>query len=566
MTLPIPKASLSQHSIALGKTRSGKSSKVRVLVEWLLNQHKPVTIIDVKGDWWGLKSAADGRSAGYPIVIFGGKHADVPLNARAGAAVAELTSTGNRPSLLDLRGWMPHDKTRFFIDFASKTFELTQGERYLVMPEVHNFAPKGKVMSPEAGEMLHWANRLASEGQGLGLILLADSQRPQKVHNDFLTSCETLIACRVIHKADRDAIKDWIDGCADPAVGKQMLGELAGMSRSDAWCWSPEIGFGPEKITWPLFKTYDSFKPQQANTTKLAGWAQVDLEEVRAKLQSVVADAEANDPKMLRKRIADLEQQLKASGDSIPPREVARLRPEALVEVRNQFEHARTIDLQRLSLAIEAAAEKFRGAMSKLKDEAARWPVPHITIGGNTSVARTPAPANALKAAAANHQVPARARASSGSSETLPIGEAKILAALIQFPEGRTRPQLTVLTGYTASSLQTYLPRLSARGYVDSRGQTVRATHEGQAALPDVEPLPTGKLLRDHWLSHLPQGERKILETLIEAYPKGVDRESLSKATGYTGSSLQTYLPRLSAKSLATTSGGETIASEDLFS
>jgi len=71
--------------------------------------------------------------------------------------------------------------------------------------------------------MLHWANRLASEGAGKGVTLIAASQRPQKVHKDFVTSCETLIACRVVHKLDRDAIKDWIDGCADAAKGRAVL-------------------------------------------------------------------------------------------------------------------------------------------------------------------------------------------------------------------------------------------------------------------------------------------------------------------------------------------------------
>lgn len=266
----IPDAALDQHGIALGKTGAGKSSKLRVLVERLLERERPVCIIDPKGDWWGLRMSADGKSSGFPIVIFGGEHADVPLNAHAGAQVAELVATGNRSCLIDLGGWMVGERTRFFIDFASALFKHARGARHLVIDEVHNFAPKGKVWDADAGKMLHWANRLASEGRGKGLTILAASQRPQKVHNDFLTSCETLIACRVIHKADRDAIKDWIDGCADAATGREVLAELAGMQRPDAWVWSPEIDFGPQRITFPMFQTYDSFKPQPADGGKLA--------------------------------------------------------------------------------------------------------------------------------------------------------------------------------------------------------------------------------------------------------------------------------------------------------
>lgn len=306
MTLPIPQKAIDQHTLFLGKTRSGKSSKMRLVVESLLDRKKPVIILDPKGDWWGLKSSADGRKAGYPVVIFGGEHADVPINSRSGGPVAELVATGNRPCIIDLGGWMVSDRTRFFIDFASTLFKLTRGEKWLVIDEVHNFAPQGKVLDPEAGKMLHWANRLASEGAGKGITLLSASQRPQKVHKDYVTSHETLVAMRVIHPLDRGAVKEWIDGCGDPAHGKDVINSLAEMPRSDGWVWSPEIGFGPKRITFPLFSTYDSFAVQKATTRRLKGWASVDLEDVKGKLAAAVEEAKANDPKELRAEIARL--------------------------------------------------------------------------------------------------------------------------------------------------------------------------------------------------------------------------------------------------------------------
>src|SRR5688572_18532554 len=307
--LPIPKEVLEQHIAILGKTRSGKSSKASVLVEWLLFHGKPVCIIDPKGDWWGLKLAANGQGAGYPLVIFGGAHADIPITERAGKAVAEIVATGNRPCLIDLGGWTVAARTRFFVDFAETLFILTKGNRHLVIDEVHNFCPKGKIFSPDAGMMLHWANRLATEGQGKGIRLIAASQRPQKVHNDFLTSCETLIACRTNHPADRVAFKEWIDGCADPKVGKEVLDTLASMQRAEAWTWSPEINYGPERISWQKFCTYDSFKPQEQDAAPLTGWASVDIEEVKARLASIVEEVEANNPARLKKRIAELEKE-----------------------------------------------------------------------------------------------------------------------------------------------------------------------------------------------------------------------------------------------------------------
>jgi hypothetical protein len=308
----LPQRVFDQHIVLLGKTRAGKSTVLRgSIAEPLLEQGEPVTIVDPKGDWWGLKLAKDGRGPGFPVVIFGGEHADVPLDPRAGAHVGELLATGNRPALIDMGGWMPGERTRFWVDFASAMFRHVKGRRWLLVDEVHNFAPKGKVLDVDAGKALHWTNRLASEGLGKGIHMAFASQRPQKVHNDTLTSAETLIALKVIHKADRDAVWDWIDGCGDKEVGKQLLASLAHLKRAEGWAWSPEAEFGPERIQFPMFGTYDSFRPQTvADTERLKGWAHVDLDDVRGKLAEFVEEAKANDPKALKAEIARLTAEL----------------------------------------------------------------------------------------------------------------------------------------------------------------------------------------------------------------------------------------------------------------
>ena len=217
--LAFPEEVLDQHLVVLGKTGAGKSSALRHIVEHLLEQKKRVCIIDPKGDWWGLKASADGKGEGFPVIAFGDfkkeDASDVPINAQSGRHVAELITSGNRPCVIGFRGWMTSHMTQFWIDLASGIFNANSGELYLLGDEFHNFAPKGKIMDPQAGKCLHWSNRLLSEGRGLGIVCLIASQRPQKVHNDTLTSCETLVAMRVIHAADRGAVEEWIKGAGD---------------------------------------------------------------------------------------------------------------------------------------------------------------------------------------------------------------------------------------------------------------------------------------------------------------------------------------------------------------
>jgi hypothetical protein len=81
----------------------------------------------------------------------------------------------------------------------------------------------------------------------------------------------------------------------------------------------------------------------------------------------------------------------------------------------------------------------------------------------------------------------------------------------------------------------------------------------------DFEALPTGPALRSYWINRLPDGERKILEVVLEAYPKVITREYLDDQTGYKRSSRDTYLKRLGSRRLVEKVGTDIRASESLF-
>ncbi|OJU48671.1 MAG: hypothetical protein BGO02_06095 [Brevundimonas sp. 67-6] len=148
---------------------------------------------------------------------------------------------------------------------------------------------------------------------------------------------------------------------------------------------------------------------------------------------------------------------------------------------------------------------------------------------------------------------------------TLPPGERAVLIAAAQFG-GVEREQLTILTGYKRSSRDAYIQRLREKGFVEVDGSTIRMTPDGEAALPaDYEPLPTGAGLQEYWLSRLPEGERKILQCLIDAYPGSVARADLDEMTGYKRSSRDAYLQRMKAKRLWEHDGAAVRASEVLF-
>lgn len=562
---PIPAKALAQHTIALGKTGSGKSSKMRVIVEGLLEAGDPVCIVDPKGDWWGIKSSADGKRPGFPVVIFGGEHADVPLNAHAGAQVAELIATGNRPSLIDLGGWMVGERTRFWIDFASTFFRSARGRRHLVIDEVHNFAPQGKVLDVDAGKALHWSNRLASEGRGKGITLIAASQRPQKVHKDFVTSCETLIACRVIHKLDRDAIKDWIDGCADPEKGREVLQTLAQMKRDEAWVWSPEVDFGPVRTRWQMFATYDSFAPQSAGAGRLKGWAGVDLEDVKGKLAGLVEEADRNDPAKLKARIRELEREV-AKAPAVTKIDAT------VVKAAEQagYEAGHAAGQKELKRTRDAEHKQLRQELLRAVNE---------VMNGNTPIVTVPAPP--LQVSIHPSNVPPATRdalvdlaraaqkaSSNGAGEKLSKADRLILTVLAQYPHGRTKVQAAILTGYAhnGGGFNNALSGLRSRDYLTGAGDRLTITAAGLKAVGDWEPLPTGAALLEHWQRQLSKAECAALNQLAEVYPRTLTKSELAERSGYEadGGGFNNALSRL--RTLELISGrGELRASEALF-
>lgn len=559
MKLCFPEKILDQHLVVLGKTGAGKSSALRHVVEFLLSKGKRVCVADPKGDWWGVKSSKDGRSAGFPVIAFGDfkepKASDVPINGQSGKHVAELIASGNRPCLIGFRGWMPGQMTKFWIDFASTLFNTNAGELYLIVDEVHNFAPKGKTLSPESALCLHWTNRMLSEGRGSGLVCLIASQRPQKVHNDTLTCCETLVAMRVNHAADRAAVKDWIDGCGDKAKGLEVLNGLAQLPRGSAWIWSPEIGFGPTLIRFPMFETFDSFAPPQLQRkVSNSGWADVDLGAVKEKLASVIKEAEDNDPKKLKAEIARLQRSLigEAMAIKLKPTIETKLVDRPVI-TPGQFEELR--GMSSTLLHIQARLEVF---MTDAKSSLAKFKSPQSVHAEQRKA--DVLPENAQRRVFA----PTAATAETGNS-----GARRMMIALAQRP-GINRRQIAIRAGLSSSSgsFSTYLSKLRTNAWIEEGNNgAFYLSESGLKALGEYDGLPTGADLRNYWLEELgSSGAARILIVLIENHPSELPRDQVGELAGLSSESgsFSTYLSKLRTLELIT--GSRLLkASDELF-
>ena len=181
-----------------------------------------------------------------------------------------------------------------------------------------------------------------------------------------------------------------------------------------------------------------------------------------------------------------------------------------------------------------------------------------LNLSGNHRSEPKTRPAGDLVASAGN----------SDGSLKLSSGERRILTALAQYPEGRSKVQVAVLTGYAATGggFNNYLGALRSRGLIAGVGDRITITKAGIQALGSWEPLPTGSGLIDYWRSRLGKAERLILETLTEIYPDALSKEEVAAKAGYeaNGGGFNNALGRL--RTLELVQGrGELRASDNLF-
>jgi uncharacterized protein len=578
----IPDAALEQHVALLGKTGSGKSFASQGVAERLISRKRRVCIIDPTDRYWGLRLLADGKNpSGFEPVIFGGQHGDLPLSATHGAALAEIVGTTTTPVIIATRLLTVGERTRFFTEFAETLLRKNEGSLHLIVDEAHLFAPQTKVQSVESGRLLHATNNLVSLGRGIGLRIMMLSQRPAKLHKDALTQIETLVAFRLIAPQDRNAIRDWVREWADEATGAELMSSLPSLPTGTAWMWAPELDI-LRKVGFPLIATYDSGKPRAG--AKDPALKPIDLAAVRGKLELVAKGVVENDPRRLKARIAALEREVllfSTSNEAAKNNAAAQKSAIAAAEQRGYQRGAQEARLDAFASTMELllpltgivgetveAAKRLAEAWDRirlgLQEATTQQPIilPKPAEGGTAETGGKYA--DPISAAARR---PRRDLPNPAHSSPLPRGERACLIAAAQHPEGVSREQLTVLTGYKRSTRNAYVQRLRERLYVDQTAEgRILATATGQAALgDDYQPLPTGQALRDHWLSRLPEGERRIFDLLLRAYPDGLDRESIGAGTEYKRSTRDAYLARLRVKELIEISDDGVRATDKLF-
>lgn len=332
-----------------------------------------------------------------------------------------------------------------------------------------------------------WGLRASGDGKGAGL--------PAALNKDVLTQVDTLIVLRTTSPQDRAAVKAWVDVHADAG---DMLATLPSLESGEAWLWSPEFLGELKRIRFRRRNTFDSGATPKVGQTRRtpATLADVDLAAIKEQMAETIEKAKADDPRELKKRIRDLEQQAVSGPKEVTVTvEVPILDDDTVIRLERLYDQ--------LSLAFTEWAEELRSA-NELADQV--------------------------------------------------IEQTNSIRAVIRQGDRDARPPTP----------QTPLP---GRRQPTGARPTRAASPSAPAASPRGSSPMTAGELQDHYRSILRSGAVKMLDALIEVFPRGLTREELGAAAeiATSGGTFSTYLSDLVRNGLAERHAGELVATAVLM-
>lgn len=542
----LPLDVVTQTIAILAKRGVGKSYTASVIAEELLDHGQQVVVVDPTGAWFGLRSSADGKHDGYPIVVIGGDHGDIPLDEHAGELLATAIVERRFSAVLDLSLLRKGQAVRLMTAFAETLYRKNREPVHLIVDEADAVAPQ-RPMADEA-RMLGAMEDIVRRGRKRGIGCTLITQRPAVLNKNVLTQCEMLVALRLVHPRDIGAVMEWVNVHADPAQAKSMMDGLPSLPVGTAWFWAPGWGDLFECVRVRTRKTFDSgATPKPGEHVKApARITQVDVEALGRDIAALAEQAKANDPVALKAKVEALKRELAKPQPPMP------ITP-APVNVP-VFSPA---DLDNLS-KLRETLEKLKDNYYKAEDSLLRcWET--LNELNARAAAATAAPRHLATPAPSSRPVaaprPPAPKPDMDTSSGLVVGKAhRTILSVLSIYRGSSCPKgkLAIMAGYAVGGggFNNALSALCARGYVERRGNEYAITALAETlGHVDMGQLPRGAGLREYWLSQLGKAECEILTVLIEAYPMALPKDEAATRTASqyasTGGGFNNALSRL---------------------
>lgn len=276
-----------RHGATIGMSGSGKTFTEKGLVESLLAAGRHTVIIDPLGAWYGLRTGADGESAGFAIPIFGGEHGDLDIGIWDGVAIADIVLNQRVSCIIDLSKFRTGADQRTFMEaFVGALRGKPRGSLNLIVDEADEFAPETAPdkIGYRLREDMIW---IAKRGRLSGFILHIITQRPADISKSVLTQMQTLIIHQLIAPLDQAPVDKLLKGWTDKETHRKVMGSLASLRAGERWIYSPKAGILDLDFS-PRISTFDSSRtPEPGEALAQAKTlAQIDVSAIKGALKN----------------------------------------------------------------------------------------------------------------------------------------------------------------------------------------------------------------------------------------------------------------------------------------
>lgn len=536
--LSVPVDVATDRWVFLGNNGSGKTYCASKLCELLIDAGVQVGVLDVVGIHYNLRRGARGGPSGKQVIVFGGKHADIPITPMQGAIVADAVLDLGCSYVVDLSQFRRAERFQFLVRYAEQLWTRVKARSpkvlFQLIEEAHVIVAEktkkgtGAAACAEEFEEITQVGR--NHGVGIGFI----TTRPQEVKKSVLHLAGCLVAFQTGGPSARKAIDEWMSGKELGGEALALCDRLAQLKVGEGVMWSPRTleYFGPVHAL-PK-ETFDGGRtPKVGEHIADVKLAPVDLDLVRERLKATIEQAERNDPAVLQRKVDALEAEVTRLKRA-PPVMAAAL-PPAIVKAKEivipkvlpkHIEKMKKANSELVALVGKLDAVRDRLAQSQqvvvssidtLVSEIKKSPL-HVstpigfapgrhTITPEQSRAAQPSPETKMRQM--NRAIEGRA----APSRT----QLKFLEALVMMNTPNTsRANLARMVGMIkdGGGFRNVLSSLRTAGWMDGYDDAMQITDLGRQLVPEAKPHSPAELAA-LWARKLRPREYEVLQALI---------------------------------------------------
>jgi hypothetical protein len=569
MTLPTD--TVTSTVVVYGGKGMGKTNLGNVIVEELDACGLRWCVLDPMGVWWGLRHSKDGTGPGISCVILGGAHGDIPIEPTGGAIVADLVIDEHTNTVIDFsrkangQMWSIGEKIRFVNDYARRLFErqggLVDGRRrepiMQILDEAARYIPQiipsGSI---DLAKCVAAWEQICEEGRNIGLGVTFLTQRSARMNKSVSELADVMFAFRTIGPNSLSAVMDWLGEHVEKGHVRELASKVRELDIGQALVVSPGW-LKVEKIARIRHRnTFDSSATPKAGERirRVTGKAaKPDLAKYQARMSETIEKAKAEDPKLLKSRIFELEKQLKNGSTTLgggktntsvsvfdTPMGVSQWMNYGAKYGYDKFFYDKfSKDWRAYMKRFHIFAAKLSAGIHKLNSDIEEFVPPQEPTSpqapDGVSPARDMQPRH--KAAAANAPT---ALPSGAPQEGITDAEQKIINAIGWMnAAGVAEPVnelVAFLAGYAHARSTGYtIPRgnLRARGLIAFPKPGHLCLTEDAKAHVSYPEVTTTEALHEAVLGVLDEAKKRVLKPLLNSYPNPMTNTELCAAAGY---------------------------------